>query len=247
MRTGFVTATPICPSRTPREPRTQKPILKLKTQRPPIFKLKTATPQHKSTTQGHAARTICLCINSYKSAEQMTCVEETIALPPAARRCSEETFFVLVLVAVRFALWTMMAELCFSVDDFILDFFSNTAADTAREYDSYGHRRCWTTAASCPYYSRAYGSFCLMCDFLGRMVLLKKRLRSNFCAAAWCGSRRGETSFAFCRCKHTPQAIGPAAAETQQRRAPSTLAAAVSRGQGLYCLCLLYTSPSPRD
>ena len=37
----------------------------------------------------------------------------------------------------------------------------------------------------------AYGSFCLMCDFLGRMVLLKKRLRSNFCAAARCGSRRG--------------------------------------------------------
>ena len=29
---------------------------------------------------------------------------------------------VLVLVAVRFAWWTMMAELCFSVDDFILDF-----------------------------------------------------------------------------------------------------------------------------
>ena len=60
---------------------------------------------------------------------------------------------VLVLVAVRFAWWTMMAELCFSVDDFILDFFSNTAADTASEYDSYGHRRCWTAAASCPYYS----------------------------------------------------------------------------------------------
>ena len=61
---------------------------------------------------------------------------------------------VLVLVAVRFALWTMMAELCFSVDDFILvDFFSNTAADTASEYDSYGHRRSWTAAASCPYYS----------------------------------------------------------------------------------------------
>ena len=49
---------------------------------------------------------------------------------------------VLELVAVRFALWTMMAELCFSVDDFILDFFSNAAADTASEYDSYGHRRC---------------------------------------------------------------------------------------------------------
>ena len=41
---------------------------------------------------------------------------------------------VLVLVAVRFASWTMMAELCISVDDFMLFFFSNfsnTAADTA--------------------------------------------------------------------------------------------------------------------
>ena len=37
---------------------------------------------------------------------------------------------VLVLVAVRFGLWTMMAELCFSVDDFILGVFSNTVADT---------------------------------------------------------------------------------------------------------------------
>ena len=26
------------------------------------------------------------------------------------------------------------------------------AADTASEYDSYGHRRCWTATASCPYY-----------------------------------------------------------------------------------------------
>ena len=49
-----------------------------------------------------------------------------------------------------------MAELCFSVDDFILFLltnFSNTEADTASEYDSCGHRRCWTAAASCPYYS----------------------------------------------------------------------------------------------
>ena len=30
----------------------------------------------------------------------------------------------------------------FSVDDCILFVFSNTAADTASEYDSYGHRRC---------------------------------------------------------------------------------------------------------
>ena len=60
---------------------------------------------------------------------------------------------VLVLFVVRFAWWTMVAELCFSVDDFILDFFSNTVADTASEHDGYGHRRCWTAAASCAYYS----------------------------------------------------------------------------------------------
>ena len=63
---------------------------------------------------------------------------------------------VLVLVAVRLGLWTMMAELCFLVEYLILFFFSNfsnTAADTASEYDSCGHRRCWTAAVSCPYYS----------------------------------------------------------------------------------------------
>ena len=43
----------------------------------------------------------------------------------------------------------------------------------------------------------AYGCSCRMCDFLGRMVLLKKRLRSSFCAGACCGSRRGETSLLF--------------------------------------------------
>ena len=32
---------------------------------------------------------------------------------------------VLVLVVVRFGLWTMMAELCFSLDDFIVFFSSN--------------------------------------------------------------------------------------------------------------------------
>ena len=74
---------------------------------------------------------------------------------------------VLVLVAVRFASWTMMAELCFSVDDVVVFFFRSiallvlispphevrTAAHTASEYDSCGHRRCWTAAAWCPYYS----------------------------------------------------------------------------------------------
>ena len=77
---------------------------------------------------------------------------------PAGSAPSQEGLFclvcvVLIHVAARFGLWTMMAELCFSVDDFILDVFSNTAADTAREYVSYGHRRCWAAAASCPYYS----------------------------------------------------------------------------------------------
>ena len=80
---------------------------------------------------------------------------------------------VLILVAVPFGLWTTMAELCFSVDDFIVLFssnfsnsssviasyyfffsnFSKTAAETASEYESFGHRRCWTAAAWCPYYS----------------------------------------------------------------------------------------------
>ena len=34
---------------------------------------------------------------------------------------------VLVLVAVRFASWTMMAVLCLSVDDFVLFFFRSIA------------------------------------------------------------------------------------------------------------------------
>ena len=34
-------------------------------------------------------------------------------------------YIVLVLVAVRFGLWTTMAELCFAVDDFIVLFSSN--------------------------------------------------------------------------------------------------------------------------
>ena len=50
----------------------------------------------------------------------------------ASKACSASCVTVPVLVAVRFGLWTMMAELCFSVDDFILFVFSNTAADTAR-------------------------------------------------------------------------------------------------------------------
>ena len=50
----------------------------------------------------------------------------------AGRACSALLSIVLALVAVRFGLCTMMAELCFSVDDCILFVFSNTAADTAR-------------------------------------------------------------------------------------------------------------------
>ena len=46
------------------------------------------------------------------------------------------------------------------------------------------HRVTSTHSAAAP---SACGSFCPMFDFLVRMVLLRKRLRSNFCAAAWCG------------------------------------------------------------
>ena len=49
------------------------------------------------------------------------------------------------------------------------------------------HRVTSTHSVAAP---SACGSFCPMCDFLGRMVLLTKRLRSNVCAAARCGSRR---------------------------------------------------------
>ena len=86
---------------------------------------------------------------------------------------------VLVLVAVRFASWTMMAVLCFSVDDFVLFFFRSIALLilvlvysnsfrrrtkcvrllTASEDNSCGHRRCWTAAAS-------KGLFCLVCVVL---------------------------------------------------------------------------------
>ena len=54
--------------------RTTHPETHLETQNTGTTHLETqdtATPQHKTTTQGHAA---CLCINSYKSAEQMACV-----------------------------------------------------------------------------------------------------------------------------------------------------------------------------
>ena len=36
----------------------------------------------------------------------------------------------------------------------VLAFLSCTTPDNAGDYDSYGHRRCWTAAASCSYYSR---------------------------------------------------------------------------------------------
>ena len=85
-----------------------------------------------------------------------TCTSRTPPEPHTQNSILKLLCVVLVLVAVRFAWWTMMAELCFSVDDFVLDLFSNTAADTASEYDSYGHRRCCTAAVSCPYYSRRH-------------------------------------------------------------------------------------------
>ena len=82
-----------------------------------------------------------------------TCTSRTPPEPHTQKPIFKLLCVVLVLVVARFAWWTMMAELCFLVDDYILDFFSNTAADTASEYDGYGHCRCCTAAASCPCYS----------------------------------------------------------------------------------------------
>ena len=62
-----------------------------------------------------------------------TCTSRTPPEPYTQKPILKLLCVVLVLVAVRFAWWTMMTELCFSVDDFILDFFSNRAADTASE------------------------------------------------------------------------------------------------------------------
>ena len=97
------------------------------------------------------------------------------------------------------------------------------------------HRVTSTCSAAAP---SAYGSFCCMCDFLGRMVAYEKTAPIKFlcCCLVWFA--KGRYLVAFLRCEHTPQAIGPAAAKTQQRRAPSTPAAAVSRGQCLCCLVL---------
>ena len=177
---------------------------------------------------------------------------------------------VLVLVAVPFAWWTMMAELSCSVDDFILDvqyssrhrkrirklrapplldssglvpllllpaprqagracsascvLFSYSCRNsfdlmTAESFSHFcscnfwhqlksltipeairhptretqEHRVTSTHSAAAPSACGSFkcgGSYCPMCDFLGRMVLLTKRLRSNVCAAARCGSRR---------------------------------------------------------
>ena len=104
-----------------------------------------------------------------------TCTSRTPPEPHTQNPILKLLCVVLVLVAVRFASWTMMAELCFSVDDYIVLFssnfsnsisviarailvcfsnFSKTAVEIAREYDSCAHRRCWTAAAWCPYYSR---------------------------------------------------------------------------------------------
>ena len=72
----------------------------------------------------------------------------------AGRACSALcVLFSCLLLCALLCERSWQAELSFSVDNFILDFFSNTAADTASECGSYGHRRCWTAAASCSYYS----------------------------------------------------------------------------------------------
>ena len=104
----------------------------------------------------------------------------------AGRACSALCVLISyqVLVAVRFGLWTMMAERCFSVDDSIVLFssnfsksssviasyfvfffqvisataaafvlFSSNSSNSSSVIASCGHRRCWTAAAWCPYYS----------------------------------------------------------------------------------------------
>ena len=81
---------------------------------------------------------------------------------------------VLVLVGVPFAWWTMMAELCYSVDDFVLDFFSNTAADTASERDGYGHRRCCPAATVPVAVVFACGACCCIDEEIQNKIIDRK-------------------------------------------------------------------------
>ena len=104
---------------------------------------------------------------------------------------------VLVLVAVRFASWTMTAVLCFSVDDLFLIFLRSIALlilvlvysysfrrrtkcvpllTPQKEDDSRGHHRCWTAAAS-------KGLLCLVCVVL---VLVAVRFASWTMMAVLC-------------------------------------------------------------
>ena len=73
------------------------------------------------------------------------------------------------------------------------------AADTASEYDSCGHRRCWTAAASCPYYScrrRAKPvGLVLPCEYCSR----------TRCCALWFVDDDGRAL--FCRAIHKPFSI----------------------------------------
>ena len=105
---------------------------------------------------------------------------------------------VLVLVAVRFASWTMMAVICFSVDDFVSFFFRSIALlilvlvysyscrrrtkcvpllTPQKEDDSRGRHRCWTAAAS-------KGLLCLVCV----LVLVAVRFASWTMMAVICFS-----------------------------------------------------------
>ena len=90
---------------------------------------------------------------------------------------------VLVLVVVRFGLWTMTAELCFSVDDFILFFFSNfsnTAADTANCFVFFSG---FVPLLLLPARRQAGRDFCLVCIVL---VLVAVRFASWTMMAELC-------------------------------------------------------------
>ena len=136
----------------------------------------------------------------------------------------------------------MMAELCFSVDHPILFFFinfSNTAADTASDYDSYGHRRCWTAAASCPYHSSPHRAKPVRLVLLVFIVLVLVAVRFGLWTmmAELCFSVDDFVLFAFFVCFQ--QYSSRHRKRIRQLRAPSLL-----ESSGLVALLLL---PSPRQ
>ena len=114
--------------------------------------------------------------------------------------------------------------------------FSNTAADTARPYDSYGHRRWWTAAASCPYYS---------CPHRAKLVrlVLPRVLFSYSCKNSF--DLTAESFWYQLKSLTIPEAMRHPTRETQEHRHQvRTAAYAQAITHAPFCPCLIGLPPT---